>query len=269
MSEMDGDNVLVPKGAYARSCFTVIELLVVIAIVAILAAILLPALQNARARAQAVNCVNNVKDCVTANMLYADDFNGWTAPDYIKTYGVKAATGCKFPDIAAGEIRWTGMLIMTSYISQFQTTLCSAMLHSVETYEEKRNVKYGVNFSATQVLGYAMSCNYGENLNIGGNAVAWNRLIKKGKPSDMILLCEGTYFMTKNSVNCYQPTSIFQSPIYENTISSNTMRAPHLIHNQKSNAAFFDGHVDASGQETFEKNGYRGVYGKNYEIINF
>ena len=56
--------------------FTLIELLVVIAIIAILAAILMPALSSARERAKGSQCSGNQKTIASATLMYADDYNG-------------------------------------------------------------------------------------------------------------------------------------------------------------------------------------------------
>jgi prepilin-type N-terminal cleavage/methylation domain-containing protein len=60
--------------------FTLIELLVVIAVIAILAALLLPTLAKAKAKAQQTYCLNNMKQLALGTHLYVDDNNQWMPP---------------------------------------------------------------------------------------------------------------------------------------------------------------------------------------------
>lgn len=115
MSKMK--NSRFPQSAGKKICFTLIELLVVIAIIAILAAILLPALNSARERGRTASCINNLKQIGTGVAMYADEFDGWQP--------INAYAWSENPDSSGnGFINSYGYLIAkyigeTSYMDSF------------------------------------------------------------------------------------------------------------------------------------------------------
>lgn len=86
-----------------RSSFTLIELLIVIAIIAILAAILLPALQKARESSKKIKCLSSLKQIGIFTQLYANVYNGNLPPIYYNSYKEPFAQGVLVQNAMGGE----------------------------------------------------------------------------------------------------------------------------------------------------------------------
>ncbi len=93
-----------------RHGFTLIELLVVIAIIAVLAALLMPALTSARERGRRAACLSNQRQIFVGSQVYVSDFDNWLPP------GGNPATG-DVPPISGGPGRWGNYAVFwTKYL---------------------------------------------------------------------------------------------------------------------------------------------------------
>ena len=123
-----------------RSFFTLIELLVVIAIIAILAAMLLPALARARDVAKSIKCTGNVKQLATSLLMYVDTYDGYMPCVYLGRYNAS--------DTAVNT--WFAWLLWQDKTMTINVLKCPSEKHWGHTAFE-------------QNYGLSVTCGFGDN----------------------------------------------------------------------------------------------------------
>ncbi|HEX4342344.1 MAG TPA: prepilin-type N-terminal cleavage/methylation domain-containing protein [Verrucomicrobiae bacterium] len=237
--------------------FTLIELLVVIAIIAILAAMILPAIAASKQKAKGMQCLNNLKEIIVAAKMYVDDNHGTMAPLWVEqgaagvpswtyeanTFVVQKPTYLWWPD----KVRLDGLLPSQNVFD------CPVLLQPATD-------AHGQSASSTHVLGLGMNYpEYGHIIPASGNPdPVYGSAIENQvtRPSGSITFADAafianpdddydgwldtpgtgcTYFRVPSDVNAY-PTG------------DTTRSSPR--HRQRVNTAFFDGHVAAIRNST-------------------
>lgn len=190
-------------------CFSLVELLIVIAIISILASMLLPALQKAKANAKTISCAGNLKQIGLCLMNYSTDYNDYIVPNIQANWALNG-----------GRPFWNEGLEEGGYMKR-DMLLCSAM-------------------PLIDITGGNWPCyiHYGKNQRLEATTGHSPKVTQLATPSSLLYVLD----CARNPAPSTKPTGFYR---FFSSASDNTdFGHPTARHNRGVNNLWCDGHVD-------------------------
>ena len=212
----------------ATRMFTLIELLVVIAIIAILAAMLLPALAKSRDAARSVICINNLKQNVLAGFAYGGDFNSFIH--------IKGETAFFWQDGVKRYYDFSKPLTALGYMPESDTRGCPTAKPAYQ-----HNAGYGVSWvnSATHPL---------VNISTGGSWFVMRNLTRLRHPENFPYISDSAKTYNTNGQS------------WETPWAADYGQGLGLRHFRNANSAFWDGHAKGLPAAEYKTRGFGAAY---------
>ena len=219
-----------------KNGFTLMELLVVIACIAILAAMLLPALSKTKSRAQSIACLNNLRQLSTCWQLYAGDNNDLMVPNNNIAGGAPGSSWCQ------------GTGILETNTTAIESGLLFSYNRSTALYHCPADVSTVVSLSGTR-LSQLRNRSYNLSQSVNGDPTAWlathipnfNRFSQINGPGPSQCLV----FIDENEDTMLDTHFGMPTANYGNT--NQWWDMPSNRHDQGANLSFADSHAEHWG----------------------
>ncbi len=221
--------------ARTRSGFTLIELLVVIAIICILAAVLFPVFGRAREKARQTSCLSNVRQIMTAELAYAQDYDE-TFPN--------AATSGNNPMMNPFGTPCRSLRPWVEFPAYVGPYVKSADLFDCPSSPDP-GITYGSYNEATGTYTMGTDGNYGINWDAMANRPVANCMMTlTDSPAEVVFLCDAGDAYFNEGSNEYPP-------LEDLDLDWDARGEGALRHNGLANVGYWDGHAKAQGFSFF------------------